>query len=165
MSDVPNGPVLHQDHPTLRVIGHAAAVIGGGIVLIYAALGLYTGVLLAISHTLGAGSVTQLPGLLLSIVMLGWLMIVGLLTVLALRRWPRSLGTAAWLAVPTASILPPITIALAEQPAWLLLAVCAVIVAPVLWLMHRRNQPWEQLLSVAWVAVALGALVLLGVDV
>jgi hypothetical protein len=162
---------IHHDGPVLTAIGHVAAVVGGGLVLLNVAFGLYAAWFLVVHSTLGrlAGGDGPLPegwGLTgNAIALIGWLLAVRWVTAWALRRWPTGLGTAIWLAVPTASVLLPIGIALVDYPVVVVLTLCGALVLGVLWLMARTHQPWEQMLSIAWVAVALGALVLLGIDI
>lgn len=170
MSTMSSGPVLHHTHPAVVVVGHVAAVVGGGLVLLNLAFGAYAAVFQVVRRVgallVGGGAPTE-AGLLTAnlIVLAAWLLAVRWLTVWSLRRWPTGLGTAAWLAVPTASVLLPLGIALVDYPVAVTLTLCGVLVVGVLWLMARAHQPWEQLLSVAWVALALGAMMLLGIDI
>ena len=170
MSALSSGPVLHPTHPALRVVGRAAAVVGGGFLLLNLAFSVYA-MLFQLVRRVGmlvVGGGTPSEGVLLTtnlLVVVVWLAAVAGGTVWALRRWPRGVASAAWLAVPTASVLLPIGIALVDLPVAVTLGFCGVLVLGVLAVMARTHQPWEQLLSVAWVAVALAAMVLLGVDI
>lgn len=170
MSTVGSGPVLHHPHPAVRVIGHVAAVVGGGLVLLNVAFAAYAALFQVVRRVgavlVGGGTPTETALLTANVVVLAaWLIAVRWVTVWSLRRWPTGLATAAWLAVPTASVLLPIGIALVDYPVAVTLTLCGVLVVGVLWLMARTHQPWEQLLSVAWVAGALAAIVLLGIDI
>jgi hypothetical protein len=170
MSTVSSGPVIHPTHPVLRAVGHAAAVVGGGVVLLNLAFVAYAAVFQLVRRVAmllaGGGPPTEAVILTANVVVLVvWLVAVRWATVWTLRRRPTGLGTAAWLAVPTASVLLPIGIALVDYPVAVTLTLCGLLVVGVLWLMARAHQPWEQLLSVAWVAVALAAMVLLGIDI
>lgn len=170
MSTVSTGPALHHTHPVVRVIGHVAAVVGGGIVLLNVAFAVYAAVF-QVARRVGAvlaGGGAPTEALLLTanvVALVAWLIAVRWVTVWSLRRWPTGLATAAWLAVPTASVLLPIGIALVDYPVAVVLTLCGVLVVGVLWLMARAHQPWEQLLSVAWVAAAMALLVLFGIDI
>lgn len=174
MSTVHSDPhPIHHDGPVLTAVGHAAAVVGGGLVLLNIAFGAYAAWFLLVRTALGAfvpggpggagGEALGLTGNLIALA--GWLLAVRWATAWAMRTHPASLGTAVWLVIPTASVLLPIGIALVDYPVAVTLAICAAGVLGVLWLMRRAGLPWEQLLAVAWVAVALGVMVVAGIDI
>jgi len=161
---------IHHDGPVLTAVGHVTAVVVGGLVLLNIAFGVYAAWFLLVHSALGAlapggpgGEAVGLAGNLIALG--GWLLAVRWVTAWALRAHPASLGTAVWLVVPTASVLLPIGIALVDYPVAVTLAICAAGVLGVLWLMRRAGLPWEQLLAVAWVAVALGAMMVAGIDI
>lgn len=163
----PDPHPLHRDGPVITAVGHVAAVVGGGLVLLNIAFGAYAAWFLLVHSAIGAATGhSDAAGLAGNVVTLaGWLLAVAWATAWTRRRYPTGLVTAVWLVVPTASILLPIGIALAGYPMPVVLALCGAGVLGVLWLMHGAHLPWEQLLAVAWVAAALGAMVLLGIDI
>lgn len=162
---------VHHHSPALTAVGRAAAVVGGGFVLLNLAFSAYAVWFQVVHRGLRAvlgpeGSMPESWVLAANaVVLIGWLLAVRWATVWMVHRWPTGLRTAIWLAVPTASVLLPIGIALVDYPVAVVLTLCGALVLGVLWLMARTHQPWEQMLSIAWVAVALGALVLLGIDI
>jgi hypothetical protein len=162
---------LHRGSPVLTAVGHAAAVVGGGLLLLNAAFAAYAAWFQVIHQGLRAvvgpeGPMPESWALAANAaVLIGWLLAVRWATVWMVHSWPTGLGTAIWLAVPTASVLLPIGIALVDYPVAVVLTLCGALVLGVLWLMARTHQPWEQMLSIAWVAVALAAMVLLGIDI
>lgn len=168
MSTVHSDPhPIHQSGPVLAAIAHVAAVVVGGLVLLNLAFGVYAAWFLLVHSVIGAlGGRTEVSGLVGDLVTIGvWLIAVRWVTAWALARHPRSLGTAVWLVVPTASVLLPVGVALVDYPVAVTLAICGAAVLGVLWLMRRAGMPWEQMLAVAWVAVALGAMVVVGIDI
>lgn len=171
MGAIGPGHAFHHDSPALTAVGHAAAVVGGGLLLLNVAFGAYAAWFQVVHRAMRVvvgpeGSLPESWALAANaVILIGWLLAVRWATVWMVHRWPTGLGTAIWLAVPTASVLLPIGIALVDYPVAVVLTLCGALVLGVLWLMARTHQPWEQMLSIAWVAVALGAMVVLGIDI
>lgn len=173
MSALRSGPAVPHPshHPSWKVVGRAAAVVGGGVVLLNLAFGAYAAWFL-LAHraaellTADGGRLSSAAAVAADLVVLGvWWVLVGAATVYALRRWPRRLGTAVWLAVPAASVLLPLGVALVASPTWVVLTGGGAAVAAVIALMVRAHAPWEQVLAVAWVAAALALMTLAGIDI
>ena len=92
------------------------------------------------------------------------LAIVAGLTWLVLARWPRSWITALWLAVPTAVGLAALSV-WASPTTMLAIGIGAAVIGVVDAVLLLAGRPWEQVLSVTWVALLLLVTVLTGTEI
>lgn len=90
--------------------------------------------------------------------------LVAAVTALVLWRWPQALGTALWLAVPAAVVL--VWLGIAAYPASMLaIGIGAGVVGIVDAVLLLSGRPWEQVLSITWVALLLLVTVLTGTEI
>jgi hypothetical protein len=154
-------PITPHAHPAWHVVWHTAVVVLGDLVVLGAAFFAYAAYQSTFRTLLYRGDVA--PWLHATETLVALLVIAGA-TWLALHRWPTSLGTALWLAVPTAAVL--VTVGIWAYPAEMLgIALGAAAVAIVDAVLLIAGRPWEQVLSITWVALLLLITVLTGSEI
>ncbi len=151
-------PTTPHAHPAWHVAWRSAVVVLGDLAVLGAAFVAYAAYQSAFRALLFHGEAAPWLHATESVVVL---LAIAAATWWALRRWPTSLGTALWLAVPTAAAL--VTIGIWAYPAELLgIGIGAAIVAVVDAVLLIAGRPWEQVLSITWVALLLLSMVLTG---
>ena len=154
-------PTTPHAHPAWHVAWRSAVVVLGDLAVLGAAFFAYAAYQNAFRALFFHGDVA--PWLHATETGLVLLAIAGA-TWWALHRWPTSLGTALWLAVPAAAVL--LTIGIWAYPAELLgIGIGAAIVAVVDAVLLIAGRPWEQVLSITWVALLLLITVLTGQEI
>ncbi|MFN8146835.1 MAG: hypothetical protein U0R76_05125 [Candidatus Nanopelagicales bacterium] len=154
-------PTTPHAHPAWHVAWRSAVVVLGDLAVLGAAFFAYAAYQNAFRALFFHGDVA--PWLRATETGLVLLAIAGA-TWWALHRWPTSLGTALWLAVPAAAVL--LTIGIWAYPAELLgIGIGAAVVAVVDAGLLIAGRPWEQVLSITWVALLLLITVLTGQEI
>lgn len=151
-------PTTPHAHPAWHVAWRSAVVVLGDLAVLGAAFFAYAAYQSAFRALLFRDDVA--PWLHATESVLVLLAIAGA-TWWVLHRWPSSLGAALWLAVPAAAVL--VTIGIWAYPAELLgIGIGAAVVAVVDAVLLIAGRPWEQVLSITWVALLLLSMVLTG---
>lgn len=148
-------------HPSVHrfwhVAWHALVVVLGDLVVLGAAFVAYAAYQSAFRALVATVDGAAAPRSELGLAVLA----VAGVTWWVLSRWPTALGTALWLAVPTAIAL--VTLGVWAYPTTLLaIGVGAGLVGVVDAALLLAGRPWEQVLSITWVAVLLLVMVLTG---
>lgn len=155
-------PTSHPGwHGAWHTVWHAGVVLLGDLVVLGAAFFAYAAYQSAFRALFFHGDdVSSAAGAEDALLLL----LVAGLTWLVLARWPTSLGTALWLAVPTAVVLLAVGI-WASPTTMLAIGIGAAAVGVVDAVLLLAGRPWEQVLSITWVAVILLALALTGTEI
>lgn len=155
-------PSWHRDGRTVwHTVWHAGVVLLGDLVVLGAAFFGYAAYQSAFRALFFHGDEVSAAAAVED--GLALLLVAGL-TWLVLARWPTSLGTALWLAVPTAVGLLALGI-WAGPTTMLAIGIGAAAVGVVDAVLLVAGRPWEQVLSITWVAVLLLVLVLTGAEI
>ena len=154
-------PTTPHAHAAWHVAWHAAVVVLGDLVVLGAAFFSYAAYQNAFRALFFRGDVAPW---LHSVETLGALLVIGGVTWWVVRARPVSLGTALWLAVPAAAVL--VTIGVWAYPAEMLgIALGTAVVGVVDAVLLIAGRPWEQVLSITWVALLLLVTVLTGQEI
>jgi hypothetical protein len=152
---------IHTDHPVVRNVTHAIVVMAGGFVALGVTFVGYAAWQSAFRALFFHGDVAPW---LFALERGLFLMLVVAATWIVLARWPTALGTAVWLAVPTAVGLAFLGI-WASPVTWLGIVIGGVAVLVVDAVLLMSGRPWEQVLSITWIALLLLVTVLTGTEI
>jgi hypothetical protein len=152
---------LHHDHPVVRNTTRGIVTVAGGFVALGLTFVTYAGWQSAFRSLFFHGDVAQWQ---LALERGLFVLLVAAVTWYLMRRWPTALGTAVWLAVPTSVAL--VFLGVWAWPAtWLGIVIGGALVVGVDAVLLMTGRPWEQVLSITWIALLLLVTVLTGTEI